>query len=148
MRHSPLCVTNINTILSLTLSAGYMVIVSIVGFLEMGGYACRISMFNNAQFASYLSMQCLLIIPPSFLALVQYLTLGKAIRAIQTAHPDRKLLGCPPPPLPAPPSLLTCQYSQSLGVIGHRPLLNLTLPTALNTPSGDSLSKQPRKPPA
>lgn len=49
----------------------YMVIVTIVGLLEMGGYACRISMFQNAQYGVYVAMQCLLIIPPSFLALVQ-----------------------------------------------------------------------------
>jgi hypothetical protein len=49
----------------------YMVIVTIVGLMEMGGYACRISMFNKAQYGAYVAMQCLLIIPPSFLALVQ-----------------------------------------------------------------------------
>jgi hypothetical protein len=61
--------------------AGYVVIVSIVGLLEAGGFICRILMFKEAEFSRFLPAQCLLIIPPSFLALVQYLTLGKAVRA-------------------------------------------------------------------
>lgn len=48
-----------------------MVIVTIVGLMEMGGFVCRISMFQKTQYGVYVAMQCLLIIPPSFLALVQ-----------------------------------------------------------------------------
>lgn len=57
--------------LKVTCTCRYMVIVTIVGLMEMGGYACRISMFDKTQYGVYVAMQCLLIIPPSFLALVQ-----------------------------------------------------------------------------
>jgi len=72
--------------------AWYMIIVTIVGLMEMGGYACRISMFNKVQYGAYVAMQCLLIIPPSFLALVQYITLGKVVGLVQQRFPERKLL--------------------------------------------------------
>ena len=82
------------TVLAMTVKTRqwYMVIASIVGLLEMGGYACRISMFHKPLYGAYVAMQCLLIIPPSFLALVQYITLGKVVRLVQQRFPDRKLL--------------------------------------------------------
>ena len=70
----------------------YMVIASIVGLMEMGGFACRIKMLNQAVYGAYVAMQCLLIIPPSFLALVQYITLAKVVSLVRMRYPDRKLL--------------------------------------------------------
>ena len=70
----------------------FMLIASIVGLMEMGGYACRISMLSKPQYGVYVAMQCLLIIPPSFLALVQYITLGKVAGLVKQRFPDRKLL--------------------------------------------------------
>lgn len=70
----------------------YMVIVSIVGLLEMGGYACRIAMFHKPEFGPFVAMQCLLIIPPSFLALAQYITLAKVVGLVKQRFPERRLL--------------------------------------------------------
>lgn len=50
------------------------------------GYACRISMFNKVQYGAYVAMQCLLIIPPSFLALVQVNTFPAPVLA-QSSNP-------------------------------------------------------------
>lgn len=82
------------TVLGMTLKTRqwYMVIASIVGLMEMAGYACRISMLNKPVYGVYVAMQCLLIIPPSFLALVQYITLGKVVALVKQRYPERKLL--------------------------------------------------------
>lgn len=68
-----------------------MLIATAVGLLEMAGFACRIRMFTKAEYGVFVAMQCLLIIPPSFLALMQYITLGKVVSAIQTAKPEVRL---------------------------------------------------------
>ena len=70
----------------------YMVIASIVGLLEMAGYACRIQMTKKPVYGAFVAMQCFLIISPSFLALVQYITLGKVVALVQQRFPDRRLL--------------------------------------------------------
>lgn len=82
------------TVLGMTIKTRqwYMVIASIVGFMEMGGYACRIQMLHKPIYGAYVAMQCLLIIPPSFLALVQYITLGKVVALVKQRFPERKLL--------------------------------------------------------
>ena len=69
----------------------FMVIASIVGLMEAAGYACRIKMLSATVYGAYVAMQCLLIIPPSFLALVQYITLGKVVGLVGSRYPDRKL---------------------------------------------------------
>lgn len=50
--------------------AWFMLIAVVVGLLEAGGFACRIAMLSHPIRGVYIIMQCLLIIPPSFLALV------------------------------------------------------------------------------
>ena len=70
----------------------YMVIASIVGLMEAGGYSARIAMLSRPVFGAFVVMQCLLIISPSFLALVQYITLAKVINLVKMRYPDRKLL--------------------------------------------------------
>ena len=50
-----------------------MLIVTFVALLEMGGFACRIRMLLHPTRSVYIMMHCLLIIPPSFLALVRCL---------------------------------------------------------------------------
>ncbi len=67
--------------------AWFMIIPTIVGLLEMGGYACRIRMLSHPLRGVYIAMQCLLIIPPSFLALVDYIVLGRLVTMIQAAKP-------------------------------------------------------------
>ena len=81
------------TVLAMTIKTRqwYMVIASIVGFMEMGGYACRIKMLQATVYGAYVAMQCLLIIPPSFLALVNYITLGKVVNLVKMRYPDRRL---------------------------------------------------------
>ena len=54
----------------------------------MGGYACRIRMLSHPLRGVYIAMQCLLIIPPSFLALVDYIVLGRVVAMIQAAKPS------------------------------------------------------------
>ena len=87
------------TVVSLTVFAmtiktrqWFMVIATIVGLLEAAGYACRIYMTKKPVFGAFVCMQCFLIISPSFLALVQYITLGKVVRLVQQRFPDRRLL--------------------------------------------------------
>ncbi len=82
------------TVFAMTLKTRqwYMVIASIVGILEAGGYASRIAMLSRPVFGAYVTMQCLLIISPSFLALVQYITLAEVITLVKMRYPDRKLL--------------------------------------------------------
>ncbi|KAK9861805.1 hypothetical protein WJX84_011669, partial [Apatococcus fuscideae] len=68
--------------------AWFMLIPTLVGLLEMGGYACRIRMLSaNPLRGVYIAMQCLLIIPPSFLALVDYIVLGRLVAMIRIAKP-------------------------------------------------------------
>ena len=67
--------------------AWFMLIPTIVGLLEMSGYACRIRMLSHPLRGVYIAMQCLLIIPPSFLALVDYIVLGRVVAMIQAAKP-------------------------------------------------------------
>lgn len=69
----------------------YMCIAGIVGLMEMAGFACRIQMLHKTVYGAYVAMQCLLIIPPSFLALVQYITLGKVIILVKQRYPERKM---------------------------------------------------------
>lgn len=49
--------------------AWFMLIAVIVALLEVGGFACRIRMLSVPLRGVYIIMQCLLIIPPSFLSL-------------------------------------------------------------------------------
>ena len=49
----------------------FMLIASVVAYLEVAGFALRISMLSKPLRGNYIAMQCLLIIPPSFLALVR-----------------------------------------------------------------------------
>ena len=81
------------TVFAMTLKTRqwYMVIATIVGLMEAAGFACRIKMLNSTVYGAYVAMQCLLIIPPSFLALVQYITLGKVVGLVGRRFPDRKL---------------------------------------------------------
>lgn len=48
----------------------------------------RYDMLTDPAYGTYVAMQCLLIIPPSFLALVGYITLGRAIRDIRLVNPS------------------------------------------------------------
>lgn len=68
--------------------AWFMLIAVVVGLLEAGGFACRIAMLSHPIRGVYIIMQCLLIIPPSFLALVDYIVLGRLVRAIQQVRTE------------------------------------------------------------
>ena len=74
-------------VLTIKSRAWFMLIPTIVGLLEMGGYACRIRMLSHPLRGVYIAQQCLLIIPPSFLALVDYIVLGRLVKMIQAAKP-------------------------------------------------------------
>lgn len=50
--------------------AWFMGIATLVALAEAAGFALRIVMLYNPMRGYYIAMQCLLIIPPSFLALV------------------------------------------------------------------------------
>lgn len=74
-------------VLTIKSRAWFMLIPTIVGLLEMGGYASRIRMLSHPLRGVYIVQQCLLIIPPSFLALVDYIVLGRLVKMIQAAKP-------------------------------------------------------------
>ncbi|KAK9843110.1 hypothetical protein WJX74_007151 [Apatococcus lobatus] len=74
-------------ILTIKARSWFMLIPTIVGLLEMGGYACRIRMLSHPLRGVYIAQQCLLIIPPSFLALIDYIVLGRLVKMIQAAKP-------------------------------------------------------------
>ena len=70
--------------------AWFMLIVSIVALLEVGGFICRIEMLTHPLRGVYILMQCLLIIPPSFLALVsQAATMQMFCGAREGLHQSR-----------------------------------------------------------
>ena len=66
----------------------YMLIAVGVGIAEIIGYSFRLAMVHKPQYGIYVGMQCLLIIPPSFLALVEYITLGKVVKLAQESNPN------------------------------------------------------------
>ncbi|KAK9791853.1 hypothetical protein WJX73_004916 [Symbiochloris irregularis] len=67
--------------------AWFMLIATIVAYLEVVGFGLRLDMFNHPVRGVYITMQCLLIIPPSFLALIDYMALGKLVALIQVTKP-------------------------------------------------------------
>ena len=68
----------------------YMLIAVAVGIMEIIGYAFRLTMLTKPVYGYYVGMQCLLIIPPSFLALVEYMTLAKVVQAVRDRNPGVK----------------------------------------------------------
>lgn len=66
----------------------YMLIGAAVGIMELIGFAFRLVMLTNPVYGYYVGMQCLLIIPPSFLALVEYITLGNVVKLVRQVNPE------------------------------------------------------------
>ena len=67
-----------------------MLIIAFTAALEAVGYACRIVMLHNPSYSTYVVMQALLIISPTFLALVNCSATGKLMRMAHGAghlHP-------------------------------------------------------------
>lgn len=65
----------------------FMLIGAAVGILELMGFAFRLVILTRPVYGYYVGMQCLLIIPPSFLALVEYITLGRVVELIRKSSP-------------------------------------------------------------
>ncbi len=57
----------------------FMFVVTLTALCEMGGYAARLAMLSAPTMGTYIAMQTLLIIPPIFLAVVDYITVGKLL---------------------------------------------------------------------
>ena len=66
----------------------FMLLATAVGVLEVAGYCFRVAMLSHPQRGFYIAMECLLIIPPSFLAIINYIVLGRLITCLQTGPPS------------------------------------------------------------
>lgn len=69
-----------NLVITCRTKAWFMVTVAVTAALEVAGYAFRIVMLHKPAYGPFVAMQALLIIPPIFLALVDYSAVGKLMR--------------------------------------------------------------------
>ncbi|KAL3148413.1 hypothetical protein ABBQ38_013868 [Trebouxia sp. C0009 RCD-2024] len=69
-----------NLVITCRTKAWFMLTVAFTAALEVAGYAFRITMLHKPAYGPFVAMQALLIIPPIFLALVDYSAVGKLMR--------------------------------------------------------------------
>jgi hypothetical protein len=75
-------VTAVNLLITVYTKTWFYGIIVTTGLLEVAGYICRISMIHKPLYGTFVAMQCFLIISPSFLALANYVAVGKLMKAL------------------------------------------------------------------
>lgn len=70
----------INLAITFKTRSWFMLFVAFTAGLEVAGYICRVVMLHQPGYGAYVIMQALLIISPTFLALVDYSAVGRLIR--------------------------------------------------------------------
>lgn len=63
----------------------FMLTITVTAVLEFVGYAARVQMLRNPSMGPYVSSQALLIISPVLLSIVNYITVGRILRCVDTS---------------------------------------------------------------